>query len=188
MNSRNYHIHWILFALFFSWWEIGIANIIQEPGDTVNSETEKHLKETDNFFKKYPNSSVVKDSLDKLLNLEDAEINIEFDSITKLKYLEAYRGLFENNIRNYEHSQQVFKWQLTSSKLIFITVIILVMAGIVFSGLQFKRGTSDSKTEFEFSRHGFKVSSSILGVIILVISLAFFYLYLVYVYPIQEIF
>jgi len=31
------------------------------------------------------------------------------------------------------------------------------------------------------------VSSPVLGVIILVISLAFFYLYLVFVYPIKEI-
>jgi len=31
------------------------------------------------------------------------------------------------------------------------------------------------------------VASPVLGVVILVISLAFFYLYLVYVYPIEEI-
>jgi hypothetical protein len=46
----------------------------------------------------------------------------------------------------------------------------------------------ESITEFEASAKGIKVSSPVLGVIILVISLAFFYLYLVYVYPISEIF
>jgi hypothetical protein len=35
---------------------------------------------------------------------------------------------------------------------------------------------------------GIKVSSPVLGVVILVISLAFFYFYLVYVYPIENIF
>jgi hypothetical protein len=39
----------------------------------------------------------------------------------------------------------------------------------------------------DLSTAGLKVSSPVLGVIILVISLAFFYLYLVYVYPISEI-
>lgn len=35
---------------------------------------------------------------------------------------------------------------------------------------------------------GFEVSSRVLGVVILVISLAFFYLYLVHVYPVTELF
>ncbi len=47
---------------------------------------------------------------------------------------------------------------------------------------------TDETTEIVASVKGIKVSSPILGVIILVISLLFFYLYLVYVYPITEIF
>ena len=43
-------------------------------------------------------------------------------------------------------------------------------------------------TSFSASATGISVSSPVLGVIILVISLAFFYLYLVYVYPISELF
>lgn len=187
MNSKD-PIRWILFASIFAFSENVSGNIFQQTPGIGDSATTRQINDANRFFEELENSAVLKDSMEKFLDLESGEIYMEFDSITRLKYLEAYRGYFDNNIRNYQHSQQVFKWQLTSSKLIFITVIILVMAGIVFSGLQFKRGTSDSKTEFEFSRHGFKVSSSILGVIILVISLAFFYLYLVYVYPIQEIF
>jgi hypothetical protein len=38
----------------------------------------------------------------------------------------------------------------------------------------------------ELSTGGLKISSPVLGVIILGLSLAFFYLYLVYVYPIAE--
>lgn len=44
------------------------------------------------------------------------------------------------------------------------------------------------KTQLEAGKDGIKLSSPVLGVIILVISLLFFYLYLAYVYPIQEIF
>jgi len=43
-------------------------------------------------------------------------------------------------------------------------------------------------TDLELSTTGVKVSSNILGVVILSLSLAFFYLYLAFVYPIQEIF
>jgi len=83
-------------------------------------------------------------------------------------------------------------------------VILLVLLGVYFSGVQFHRGLRETRmqratddtqapaeepvTEIEASMQGIKVSSSTLGVIILVISLAFFYLYLVFVYPIKEIF
>jgi hypothetical protein len=45
----------------------------------------------------------------------------------------------------------------------------------------------DMATNLELSANGIKVSSSVLGVIVLLISMAFFYLYARYVYPIQEV-
>jgi hypothetical protein len=97
----------------------------------------------------------------------------------------------------------VFEWQLFSSKVTFLTVLLLVAAGIVFAAIQFRVGLArrrqDAKenaaqpddkgmvTELELGTTGIKVSSPVLGVIILLISLAFFYLYLVYVYPISEL-
>ena len=183
----NRHFQLVVYPSFFFWFLAGYANVPQPSQDTLNPDSKRHLEDMEEFFEELQNSSS-KDSLTKFIDYEDGKIIVEFDSLTKSKYLEAYQGYLQNNIMNYRHSQQVFKWQLTSSKLIFATVIILVMAGIIFSGLQFKRGSHDSRTELEFSRNGIKVSSSILGVIILVISLVFFYLYLVYVYPIQEIF
>lgn len=44
------------------------------------------------------------------------------------------------------------------------------------------------KTDLEASIGNVKVSSPVLGVVILLLSLMFFYVYLVYVYPIQETF
>ena len=92
------------------------------------------------------------------------------------------------------HRRRVFEWQLISSKIIFVTVLLLVASGIVFAALQFraglKRTTSDAQdevTSLDISTTSIKVSSPILGVIILVISLVFFYLYLAYVYPITEL-
>lgn len=43
------------------------------------------------------------------------------------------------------------------------------------------------KNDLELSTTGVKVNSSVLGVIILVLSIAFFYLYIMYVYPIKYI-
>jgi hypothetical protein len=95
-----------------------------------------------------------------------------------------------------EHRQKVFAWQHRSSIAIFVVVVLLVFAGIYFAAVQFHHGLRQPRgfapaalvTEVEASVKGIKVTSPVLGVIILVISLAFFYLYLAVVYPIKEIF
>lgn len=122
-----------------------------------------------------------------------------FDDSTMAIYQDAMYAYYEYRVSGFEHRKEVFAWQLYSSKLIFWCVLLLVFSGICFSGIQFYKSirkeqgggeaaTESSVTEFEASAKGIKVTSPVLGVIILVISLAFFYLYLVYVYPIREIF
>lgn len=119
------------------------------------------------------------------------------DPVTLEKYQASLQAYYDYRTSGLHHRSRVFKWQLFSAKLIFGVVVLLVLAGIVFAWLQFKSGldkknsegeTGKAVTEFEASTGGIKVSSPVLGVIILVISLAFFYLYLVHVYPIEDIF
>lgn len=113
------------------------------------------------------------------------------------------------------HRRAVFDWQLLSSKVIFVAVILLVAVGVYFSWLQFMAAARAPQaplpapppdgaggepaaeetgaraglfTTLEASASGIRVSSPVLGVVILVISLAFFYLYLVHVYPVHEVF
>lgn len=155
------------------------CNNLKITQDSLSKRPSDLLKDQDEFFNNY------KDSKRTSSIFKSTHRWASLDSIATLKEYEAYTEGLDNDIMNYHHTQRVFKWQLISSKLIFVTVIVLVLAGILFSGLQFKKGIDDSRTELEFSKNGIKVSSSILGVIVLVISLLFFYLYLVYVYPIQ---
>ncbi len=119
------------------------------------------------------------------------------DSIVNLRYQEAMRGYFQYRIFGYAHRQKVFKWQLLSSKIIFVIVITLVFAGIYFSYLQFRKALKEIPAdkignslggEGSLSKEGIRISSPVLGVIILFISLMFFYFYLLHVYPIEEIF
>jgi len=105
---------------------------------------------------------------------------------------------FQARLRYYEsgleHRARVFAWQHFSTRVIFFVVLGLVVVGVVFAWLQFRRGMKEPPAagqpdhELELSAKGIKVSSPVLGVVILALSLAFFYLYLVYVYPITEIF
>jgi hypothetical protein len=122
------------------------------------------------------------------------------DEKTRSLYLKSWQAYYDYLSEGLAYRLKVFRWQARSSIIIFYSVLVLVFAGILFSGIQFyksmkfagdkeKEGnTNQPLTEFEASASGIKVSSPVLGVIILVISLAFFYLYLVYVYPIQETF
>jgi hypothetical protein len=119
------------------------------------------------------------------------------DAATSEDYQQALRSYYTYRKAGYDHRLRVFEWQLLSSRIIFFVVLFLVFVGIYFAAVQFHRGaarpgktevSSEDMTELDLSVKGVKVRSPVLGVIILVISLAFFYLYLVYVYPIQNVF
>lgn len=121
------------------------------------------------------------------------------DDSTLAMYRDAMSAYYQYRISGFSHRKEVFAWQLFSTKLIFWAVLLMVFCGIAFSGIQFYKSIREdvsesgeapesSVTEFKASPTGIKVTSPVLGVIILTISLAFFYLYLVYVYPIKEIF
>lgn len=123
---------------------------------------------------------------------------------TKAAMFGALTSYYEYRTRGFEHRKQVFAWQLLSAKIIFVIVVFLVLVGLYFSWVQFHKkmdapvtGNAQSlggnapgpepATTISASTKEIKVSSPVLGVIILVISLLFFYLYLIYVFPIEEI-
>lgn len=118
------------------------------------------------------------------------------DPATRDAYLKYIRERYLYLASHFDHRRDVFAWQHSSSQVIFGVVLVLVGAGMYFSAVQFHRGLrprhvpsaeSVQKTEFSASLKEIKVSSPVLGVIILAISLAFFYLYLVFVYPVHEV-
>ena len=120
------------------------------------------------------------------------------DNSTRESCLESYRSSFNYYKTGHEHRAKVFAWQFFSARIIFFVVLTLVAVGIYFAWVQFKTDMGAQKNDLkkdqenqhtlELSPSSVKVSSPVLGVIILVLSLAFFYLYLVFVYPIAEIF
>ncbi len=116
---------------------------------------------------------------------------VERDSALQAKYFESITAYYDYRVNGFRHRHSVFQWQLYSSKVVFIAVLVLLLAGIVFSGIQFWKGLKDKQleaTSLEALPTGIKVSSPVLGVIVLIISLLFFYLYLVYIFPVQETF
>lgn len=127
------------------------------------------------------------------------------DEKTRQRYLDAMQRYYEYRASGYAYRSRVFEWQLLSSRIIFVVVLLLVGTGIYFAAVQFRAAmraatraaasvepTTTSPgasltTQFEISGKGIVINSSVMGVIILALSLAFFYLYLVYVYPITDV-
>ncbi len=139
------------------------------------------------LISKQKNSSIPK------IKLPDSTSKLDF-IVTKAQKESLGTAIYNDYLWSLQHDKEVYEWQRFSTKIIFYAVILLVFLGMAFSGIQFYKSykitdsadkTPDTPTELELSLKGIKVTSSILGVIILVISLAFFYLYLVHVYPIN---
>ena len=140
----------------------------------------------------------VEERKNRLANIDLAMPEIPDDIIavpeTNKVVQETLRSYYEYRKVGYAHRIKVFEWQYFSSKIIFCVVILLMFSGIYFAAVQFHAGLknktkeADEASEFVFSLKGIKVKSPVLGLIVLTISLAFFYLYLVHVYPIVNVF
>ena len=144
----------------------------------------------------FPQNITSDNNLSSSCNIASYSTSPNSDFLTtesNVKKIDYENSFYEYMIFSVKHREKVFAWQLFSSKIIFLIVMILVIVGIFFSWLQFRKGFSendsgeDTQTELELSTSGFKIKSSILGLIILIISLAFFYMYLLYVYPIDTV-
>jgi hypothetical protein len=101
-----------------------------------------------------------------------------------------------------EYLRRLYENQLRESWIVFVLVLLLVFAGLFFSWLQFQHAfllrkvvkgsaaaqvdpnvtASSTPDELTFGKDGVVIKSAYLGVIILVISMAFFFLYIKYVY------
>lgn len=116
----------------------------------------------------------------------------------------------EYTVFAWKNRQDAFAWQSVSTKVIFVVVIIVVLAGLYMSWMQFNFAhnmplkVTTTSTEgppiaatstnpgidvntIEVNTSGVKITSSVIGLIILTLSIVFFFLYLKFVYPIIEV-
>lgn len=140
---------------------------------------------------------------DKKIQAENATDN-KLDSL--IKTAEKEKMLQENKFgakqflyyqQSLDQRYQTFAWQSTSTKLIFLMVSVIVLCGLIFSGIHFQKAMKMQEknptapagegNSLELSMQGVKINSSVIGLMILALSLGFFYLYLIYVYPINQV-
>lgn len=122
-------------------------------------------------------------------------------SIASVQRAESFEQLrLANREKEVLHRQKTFEFQYIQSWVIFIMVIVLVMGGFVMAYQQFRKDiktpeqedNGDSQqnkdnTTLELSTSGIKISSSVIGLIVLAMSFAFFYMYITHVYKINDL-
>ena len=162
-----------------------VVNVV--PLSAEENKTNSYKKEISSYT---PNSEYGfrKDKSPKIAFSKCSEIN---DKEIKVACKKAFIKKFKNYEFELTHRKNVLQWQHLSTQIILFVVLMLVSMGLYFAWVQFHSNNLKQRnqeiSEVEISTSGIKISSPILGVIILTLSLGFFYLYLVYVYPITII-
>lgn len=150
------------------------------------------------------------DVLNKIPEINESFIS-ERDKSIKSEY--AYHIAYvDYQLSVLSHRQRMFSYQYYSKIAIFILVIIIVLSGLAMSAIQFMQTTvagrvetepvksadpatqaiplpavsQQTMNELEVSLTSFKIKSSVIGLLILMISVIFFYLYLYLVHPLIE--
>lgn len=109
---------------------------------------------------------------------------------------EAYRAQNEYTKKYYSYLSQKtdiyieqFKWQRSASERLLWLVVTVVISGILFSGVQLWRASSTKdlgpESSIEIASSKIKITSSVVGLIVLVISIVFFYFFLTEVYTVK---
>jgi hypothetical protein len=119
--------------------------------------------------------------------------------------LSALEENFTYESERLKHRKWVFRFQLVATNISFVIVMAMIGFGLRFAHIQFSREfprvspptpgdppvpppTHVSPiTDIEVSLARIKVSSSILGVVILGLAMGFFYLYIRFIFPIQGV-
>lgn len=94
-----------------------------------------------------------------------------------------YGELMDSNVKTF------FAQQIASYVVLFL-VFVVVSAGIIFSGFQLWKGVAtgvQSDTNLEISAASVRVTSSVVGVVVLTISLVFLFIYAHEIYHIKEL-
>lgn len=164
------------------------------------------LFNTNNQMKSNNNSDDFTNFILLIPKIPDSDLRKSY-KLALISALNYDRSRYDFYTKRIPNEDEIFHFQAFTSKVIFLIVLLVVFFGLSLSALQFYQSTRISKqiknatksnnetenevveksvvTNLELTLKGVKISTSVIGLIILIISLAFFYLYLVYVYPIQ---
>ncbi|WP_426168573.1 hypothetical protein [Pseudoduganella sp. R-34] len=105
-------------------------------------------------------------------------------------YRDYLKAFYAADIEARRQNIEAYRWQLRSATIVLWLIIAITMCGVAFSGIQlwhglhFKRkGNTD--VDLEISMEKLRLKSSVVGVTVLVLSGAFFLLFVEKIYRIE---
>lgn len=138
------------------------------------------------------------------------QVTARSDSVVYAAYINAVQAYYEGREKKYrlndslralvaahqgwtlENRQTAMRRQQFIGLTVFCVAVVLVAVGVVFAWMQFRIAMRHAKSgeilpasTIKASIGSIEVSSSVLGILILALSLAFFYLYLRYVFQLS---
>lgn len=127
-------------------------------------------------------SCMAKDSASLDPNDVDAEAYRCYFDVERAKYM----AMLDYQKASLDHRARSLNRQLDAESRIFWLVSLLTLTGVVLAAAAvFKKQATDGSNSFELG--SLKIQSPVIGLMILSISLVFFYLYLDRVFKIEEI-
>jgi len=133
---------------------------------------------------------------DLLAIIDDLNYNIEglkqhiatIESPLYDKYHATLLAQYDEQMSLMKYNAGLYDWEQRASDVMMWIVVAVVAAGVVFSGFQLymaARLGQKADGTFEVSATGMKVTSTIIGVLILAMSIAFMLIFVDKVYTIQ---
>ena len=106
-------------------------------------------------------------------------------------YVAAKKKQYEYQIAEMDVTIAAFQTARIASNVVLGLVVLVVIAGITFAGFQLWKSVSiagvQQTSDLELSASKVRVTSSVVGVVVLVISIAFLFIYTKEIYPITVV-
>ena len=127
----------------------------------------------------------------QILILQDqvAKLKAQTDSALYAKYIEVKKKEYDYQAKLMDLNVETFQTQWLQTYTVMSLVVIVVIAGVLFAAFQLWKSVSVAgvqlNSELEISAKNVRITSSIVGVVVLVISIAFLYIYTHEVYQLR---
>ena len=160
--------------------------------ETANPQPDKPVQaeHTDDVQAKLDKAISRSKQLEQIIQLLNKNIEAQ-NSPVQQKYLQAQIAGYEHNIALMKYVQSMLDWELFASNFSLWLVSLIVLAGVAFSGLQLwqatKLGVPQAETQLEIAANKFRLTSSVVGIVVLGMSFFFFYLFVKEIYAVKPI-
>jgi hypothetical protein len=133
---------------------------------------------------------ILKDQIKKL-QVQTPVASSQGDPEVRRAAVDAQRKSFEYTSAIMDSNINVLRGQQFASSVVLFLVVIIVFSGILFAGFQLWKSVAvagvQNSSDLELSAAKVRVTSSVVGVTVLVISLAFLYIYTKEIYVIRTL-